>query len=66
MALYCHKRETAKLKEHSSKSVELHLKLLVGLERHLAEFPLFAALLRSTQYYEARSGYLSADPPWHR
>ena len=54
------------MKEHSNKSVELHLKLLIGLERHLAELPLFAALLRSTQYYEARSGYLSADPPWHR
>ena len=66
MALYCRNRETAKLKEHSSKSVELHFKLLVGLERHLAELPLFAALLRSTQYYEARSGYLSADPAWDR
>ncbi len=66
MALCCHKRETTKLYEHSVKGVELHLKLLGGLERHLAELPLFAALLRSTQYYEARPGYLSADPPWHR
>ena len=57
---------TASRQGRGSKPAERHLNRVSGPKRHLAKWPHSAALLRSSERYRMRAGWISADPVWHR